>query len=38
MKCEYQGCENDAEFLDESDSKICEDCMSSNDENKEIIV
>jgi len=27
MKCENQGCENDAEILDEFDNKICETCM-----------
>lgn len=27
MICEYQGCENEAEWLDDSDSRICEDCM-----------
>lgn len=25
--CEYQDCENPAEFLDAMDSQICQECM-----------
>jgi len=26
-KCEYIGCENDAEYIDEMDSYVCSECM-----------
>ncbi len=36
VKCEYDGCEQDAEFWDNADNKVCRDCMEREIRNSEV--